>query len=396
MLEMASLFASASIPKSLFGVLVDDPGEARDRKRLADVSAALHRLCLIDAGDGTISVHPLVQQTVREALGEQLTDVAACALDAVASAFPADDAPPAEWEWSQQLVPHIAALAESAGARGGGLELVRLLSRACRYLNRAEQGRRAVSVAALAAERAEQVLGRDDRETLHARNNYALALKWAGRISDALEIQEPLVIACAESLGDDHEETIVARNNLGALYRLDGRVEDAIAWQEPLVVEAEVALGRDHPAAIDARVNLAASYWSADRPEHAISLEEAVVEDRVRLLGAGHPDTLSALLYLSMSYADAGRVEEAVALSERVLERSVATLGEQHPSTIRVRSNLSYFYRQAGRFADAVALGERVFADRVEVLGRDHPDTLTAELTLAQARRALGTTGRGG
>ncbi len=120
---MAAYLGPDAIPKSLFLVLVD-PETAVGQKRLADALNALARFSLAIVDDDTVSVHRLLQKTVRD-------DTATCdhqtaamhALAALDDAFPDDAvAPelrlPSRWPLCEQLLPHVLALADGLDRPG--------------------------------------------------------------------------------------------------------------------------------------------------------------------------------------------------------------------------------------------------------------------------------------
>lgn len=103
------------------------------------------------------------------------------------------------------------------------------------------------------------------------------------------------------ALGVDHPETLTARNNLAVSYASAGRVVEAIGLQERVLLELEAIVGVDHPDTMTARAHLARSYQSTGRTPEAIQLLERVLIARERILGAGHADTLRSRLNLELA-----------------------------------------------------------------------------------------------
>jgi hypothetical protein len=174
MLEMAAHLAADAIPKSLFAVLVD-PATPIGRKHLADALNALARFSLVTVDDVSVSVHRLLQKTVRDDTLAQADNTAALrALGALDDAFPDDITLPAQWPACEQLLAHALALAHVFVQPGdAGPKLIGLLNRACDYLNRAEPGRRALATAQRSLAHAERILGGAHPETLATRDNVA-------------------------------------------------------------------------------------------------------------------------------------------------------------------------------------------------------------------------------
>ena len=426
-LAMAACLAPDAIPKTLFYGLVD-AGIAIEGKRLADAFNAIARFSLAALDDDTLSMHRLLQRTIREEGGGDVAMVRA--LDALWEAFPRDARTPASWAWAERLLPHALALAESLPNPGRAGRLVELLNRASWYLNNAEPGsRRSVAISrandcvaerlldadhpermmarnhlatalqwagqfdeaivgfgSVLADRS-RVLGSDHEHTLISGNNLALALEDAGRSEDAIEIYEKLLSAQERIFGVDDPRCAFTRHNLALSYKTAGRVGDAIAILEPLLVARERTLGAENPETLKTRHHLAAAYRVAGRPEAAIDILEHLLGIRERILGAEHPHTLMTRLELGSAYCGVARAEEAIVVLQRLVPNCQRLLGNEHPDTLAARNSLGVALMQAGRVDGAARTLEAVLSDREQILGVKHRDTQATRNDLAAARR---------
>lgn len=120
---MAACLAPDAIPRELFEVLLDDASSAVARKRLLDAFNVLHQLSLAYIDDATVSVHRLLQKTIRDDPVARVGDTAAVsALAAVSAVFPRDLSRPQTWPQCERLLPHALTIAAAlttlaAGAR---------------------------------------------------------------------------------------------------------------------------------------------------------------------------------------------------------------------------------------------------------------------------------------
>ena len=73
----------------------------------------------------------------------------------------------------------------------------------------------------------ERVLGPDHPDTLHSRNNLAIAYQDAGRTDEAITLHEQTLAARERVLGPDHPDTLASRNNLAIAYQAAGRTGEA-------------------------------------------------------------------------------------------------------------------------------------------------------------------------
>ena len=434
-LTMAAWLGPDEIPKTLFGGLTES-GEAAGRKLLADAFNAVARFSLASVYDETLSVHRLLQKTIRE---EAARDVAPRrALDALRDAFPEDASTPAGWVRAERLLPHCVALAGHLSARGTvTAQLVELVNRASWYLNNAEPGsRRSVAITNENARTAEIFLEADDPARLMARNHLATALQWAGQLVEAIAIFESVLEDRARVLGGEHEHTLISssnlafayedagrsepaieiyerllpaqerilgvddpqcsftRHNLAVSYKAAGRISDAIALLEPLLAKRMAALGEENPETLKSRHHLAASYRAVGRPEDGIAVLEPLLSLRERIIGAEHPHTLMTRHELGCAYADAGRLNDATAVLDDLAEACERMLGSQHPDTLAVRHSLGVAFAREGNTDAAAEMLAAVLADRQRILGAPHRDTRATGDALAATARGVRTISR--
>jgi tetratricopeptide (TPR) repeat protein len=387
-LAMAAHLAPDAIPRELFDVLlVEDAGVASGRKRLLDAFNALHRLSLAEVDDAIVSVHRLLQKTIRDE-ARQRGDMRAATstLAAVAAAFPSDHGQPQTWPRSEQLLPHALAISTALMPSGEeGQRLVTLLNSASDYLLCADKGARAVDVATRTSACAQRILGDQDPATLGARTYLAGSYQETGRFAEAIELGEPVLADCEQILGPQHPHTLRARAILAFSYREAGRLGEAIELGELLVSDCEQILGPQHPDTLRARAILAFSYREAGRLGEAIELGEPLLADCEQILGPQHPDTLVASADLVLSYGEAGRPGEAIELGKRVLADCEQILGPRHLYTLYAGIVLVFSHAEAGRFDEAIELGKRVLADCERLRGAIHLYTLAARIVLTHS-----------
>jgi tetratricopeptide (TPR) repeat protein len=385
-LEMAAHLAPDAIPKSLFLVLVD-PDTVVGQKHVADAFNALVRFSLASVNDDTISVHRLLQKTVRDdAAAHDDQTAASHALAALDDAFPDDVWLPTDWPMCEQLLPHALALADALRSREAmGSRLIGLLNRVCDYLNRAEPGKRGLATAQRTYTYANVVLSPDHPDLLTTRERLATAHLWSGRIKDAIAIFEPLLADRERILGAEHPDTLTTRHNVARAYQSVGRIKDAIAIFEPLLADRERILGAQHPFTLATRHNLARAYLEDGRTGAATAILERVLLERERILGPEHADALATRLNLARAYRSGGRVGEAIAILEQLFVDYERILGTEYPDTLIVHHDLAYSYMAAGRVGEAIALFEQLSTDYERILSADHPDTLDAHQGLARA-----------
>ena len=235
-----------------------------------------------------------------------------------------------------------------------------------------------------------RVLGPDHPDTLTILNNLAGAYESAGRLDEAITLNEQVLTDSIHILGPDHPDTLTILNNLAGAYESAGRLDEAITLYEQVLTDSIHILGPDHPDTLTILNNLAGAYHAAGRLDEAITLNEQVLTARTRVLGPDHPDTLTSRNNLAGAYHAAGRLDEAITLYEQVLTDSIHILGPDHPNTLTILNNLAGAYESAGRLDEAITLYEQVLTARTRVLGKDHPATLATLNALASAYKDAG------
>jgi hypothetical protein len=208
--------------------------------------------------------------------------------------------------------------------------------------------------------------------------------------AQAIDLGTPLVADFERALGPAARSTITARSNLAQAYEQAGRLDDAIQLQERTLADLENKLGDKHPDTLTARSNLGNAYVGAGRYKQGIALLERTLADREQTLGHEHQDTLTSRASLGGSYSAAGRYTDAIPLLNQTLADRQRILGPKHRHTLNSRHALATAYLNAGRWADAIPLLKKTLADRKRLLGARHPDTLITRGSLASAYQLAG------
>ncbi|WP_411081013.1 FxSxx-COOH system tetratricopeptide repeat protein [Streptomyces sp. cmx-18-6] len=407
--------------------LLDTPGNDPD-----DVAEALgllrvYSMVSLSLNGESVSMHRLVQTVLRRSatLGaDGYPKGRTEAEEALLYALPIPSTPelPAPWH---TLMPHLAALAESASASrqrrqavsayaiadshlsGQGL-IARTIAFRAAVLSHLEQSEgishgqmvsarcalaqayesagntsRAISLYEEALDACEETLGHEHPHTLITRGNLAGSYETAGNLELATTLYEQVYDQCRRVLGENDSETLTIRNNLAYAYRVSGQAARAVPMYEEILAEKVKLFGEDHPSTLNTRNNLATAYQASGRLDRALPLLKAVVAQSERVLGETHPITLTCRNNMGFGHAEMGDLESAVPVLETVLAQREHLLGDLHPDTLQSRNNLAITYQAAGDVAGAVPLLETVVAQYEQVLGPTHPLTLTSRSNLA-------------
>ncbi|HZI56572.1 MAG TPA: FxSxx-COOH system tetratricopeptide repeat protein, partial [Verrucomicrobiae bacterium] len=337
LLRLSAFLAPDAIPlellldgaKKMPEVLAEKLAEAADNPLVVDeLLRPLLRYSLVrrDEEKRAYSIHPLVQEVVREGLNkEDQRSWAERAVRTVNLSFPNLEFE--NWPACDRLLPHALACAGFIGIYSIELEEAgRLLNQAGYYLN----------------ERAE----------------YAQAELLLRR---ALSVSE-------KALGPEAPNIATSLNNLAILYTVQGRHAEAEPLHQRALAIREKVQGPEHPDTATNLNNLAELYKRQGRHAEAEPLYQRSLAIREKILGPEHPHTAISLNNLAVLYKRQGRHAEAEPLYRRALTIDEKTLGPNHPDTAIDLNNLASLYSYQERYAEAEPLLKRSLAIREKAL----------------------------
>jgi CHAT domain-containing protein/tetratricopeptide (TPR) repeat protein len=265
----------------------------------------------------------------------------------------------------------------------GEAEAVALL-RQVQALQKAGKLAEAVKVQEKLVEKVKQLFGPDDTSTAAQINNLAELYRAVGRYAKAEPLFQRSVKIAEARLGKDHPSVATALNNLGSLYQTMGQYAKAEPLYQRSLEIREIRLGKDHPDVAGSLNNLAGLY--KDRGEHAKAepLYRRSLTIYEARLGTDHPLVAIALNNLALLYQDMGQYAKAEPLYQRSLEIREAKLGKDNLEVATTLNNLAALYKAMGQYAKAGPLYQRSLTISEAKLGKDHPDVATALHNLAE------------
>jgi tetratricopeptide (TPR) repeat protein len=353
---------------------------------LDEVLGPLLRFSLIRRDDEkrTYSIHPLVQEVVREGLSEE--DQKAWAeqtVRTVNAAFP-DVTKFENWAAVDRFIPHALACAAFINAfTMESFEEGLLLNRAAYYLNERAEYAQAEPLYRRSLQIREKAMGPDHPKTAISLNNLAEFLRKQGKLNEAEPLYRRALTIDEKTLGPEHLDTIVHVNNLAVLLDDQGKFDEAEPLYRQALAIREKALGPDHPDIASSLNNLAELLVTQGKLDEAEPLHWRALAIREKALGPDHPDTATSLNNLAGLLTSQEKIDEAEPLYRRALAIDESTLGPEHPDTAIDLDNLGGLLFTQGKSADAESLCRRALSIREKTLGREHPSTATSLTNLA-------------
>ncbi len=394
LLTLGSQFSSSSIP---LGWL--DESRAVTSRRSTDskwdpreAAEVLAGCSLLMTQDNRATIHPLIQEAVRQALSQDqraaaLREAEGLVNRALDQAEWAGMPPPhhhlchaetvalrlsesedrrrdAAWAWMLERVGSLRA------ARGEGTTAVRLLDAAIRFW---------------------ESLGDDRPEVVPALEARAAAHLAQGSPGSARHDLERGLQLSEALLGPDHPRTLHVRERLAQLLMTFlGEAHGAREHLEAVLENRRESLGPNHPWTADALHNLGLACMRLGDLAGARENLELALAIRREALGSEHPQVARSLIHLGTVAAEERGLEQALGLQREALEILEHTLGPEHPGLLTVLRNLAGSLRHTGRLAEAHGALERALHIAESNSGAGESEAMNLHYNLAQVAEELG------
>lgn len=228
----------------------------------------------------------------------------------------------------------------------------------------------------------ERETGPERSESIEVRANLGVLLVQAGKLSEAIPLEQRNLDLQRRKLGPAHPDTLTAMNNLGAHLHQAGRREEALPLLEEAFEARTRELGPDHPYTLITGSNLGALYTDLKQHDRSESLLRDLLARRERVLPPDNLDILINCNNLAGALQESARPEEAEAYYRRANESSAGSLGHDHWIHNVFKSNHARCLTALGRFDEAETLLLAAHPVLVEKLGPDHPHTRKARANL--------------
>jgi tetratricopeptide (TPR) repeat protein len=391
-LGVAALLAPVPIPFAIF---------SHPRLGEADVDGAFRALAEVsliatgedEHGNGTFTVHRLVQAIMRERLVEAglTADCGDLGLELLAEAVPNGSNDVANWATFRALAPHALAVLKLEPAKERdqlraaslGAKIGLYFSQMARYAEARQLSERALAIK-------EKVLGPEHPDTARSLNNLADVLQARGDLAAARPLHERALAIKEKVLGPEHPDTATSLNNLAHVLQAQGDLAAARPLHERALAISEKALGPEHRDTARSLHNLASLLQNRGDLAAARPLFERALAIFMKALGPEHPDTARSLNKLASLLQDQGDLAAARLLFERALAVKEKVFGQDHPDTARGLNDLAGPLYAQGDLAAARPLLERALAILEKALGPEHPDTARSLNNLASLLREQG------
>jgi tetratricopeptide (TPR) repeat protein len=297
---------------------------------------------LIETGEGTISVHRLVQKVTRERLDEQdQRRCAEAALKLVDDAFPSRAFDYTSWPVCSRLLAHAIEAANRSETLQAGLEF------AARVLNQVgvyQTGRGQLRTGREMFERAlridEKLHGSDDPNVAVCVNNIGQILQAQGDLDSALQYTRRAFEIDEKAYGPDHPNVAIRASNIGAILAAQGDLDGALRYTRRALEIDEKTSGPDHPNVAIRASNIGQILKAQGDVDGALRYTRRALGIDEKAYGPDHPEVATDANNIGQILKVEDDLEGALPYLERALRIFRSTYGIDHPSTKTVAKNL--------------------------------------------------------
>lgn len=238
-----------------------------------------------------------------------------------------------------------------------------------------------------------ELLGPDDRRTLTAGNDLAIAYDHLNRPNDAIPLYLEVLERQRAAIGSDHVETMKTLNNLGAAYLTKGDYALAATYLEEALERRRRVLGDNHPEVGSTLTNLPIAYAYLGQMERAKQGFMEALQYNRRVSGDRSPSTIIALLNAGGAHFDTGEYETAARLLDEAKDAAKAVLGAKHRASFAINNIRAQVYvdrldivPSPADLVRAEKLLQDVRRNSTEVIGPENSEALAATALLAEVR----------
>jgi tetratricopeptide (TPR) repeat protein len=331
---------------------------------LEDALAALAGFSMLkwETGNQAFRIHRLVQETSRKRLSDEQRDATLQdALWMVNNYLPGTPPPDDVRSWPiwETMAAHVEEMILEAVKARIGHPTSRLASMLGSFFAEKSLYLEAESLARLALEIDEQMLGPEHPDVARTLNNLAVLFQATNRLREAEPLMKRALAIDEKSYGLEHPRVAIDLNNLAQLFKNTNRVEEAEPPMKRALVIDEKSYGPEHPrVAIDLN-NLAQLFKNTNRVEEAEPLYRRALAINEKSYGSEHPNVARTLNNLVVLLQATNRLREAEPLMKRALVIDEKSYGPEHPYVATDLNNLAALLKDTNRVREAQPLMRR-------------------------------------
>jgi nucleoside phosphorylase/tetratricopeptide (TPR) repeat protein len=374
LLARCAFYAPERIPRELLAE------ELPNESTLDSAIRTLRGYALAETDAGTITVHRLIQRTVKGRLfPEEQAEYAEHAVENLTARFPGEPEDVKTWPECRKWLDHaLHAIKHSPARHVAHAADWELLNRIGIYFLVTYALPHARDYLLRALHLGESAYGPDHPQVAVTLSNLGLVAREQGNLPEARGLLERALRL--HQLAHDPDPPALARtlNNLGLVARDQGNLAEARHLQTQALRLKEATYGRNHPQVAVTLNNLGRVARELGNLVTAQRLLKRALRIKEAAHGPDHPDVAQTMDNLGLVAFDRGDLAEAQRLHERALQIKEAAYGPDHPEMAPTLVNLGLVFARTDRLDQAATRVRRALDIFQRAFGDQHPLTVGA------------------
>ena len=286
LIQLFAFLASDHISKDMFlqsSEHLPEPlaSAVRDELKFNNIIQNLIRYSLIQIDKDHLSIHRLLQEVIRESLGDNKIQCFHYCVRILYKLFRYDQYDMKTWENCASLLPHLqSVLSHEKDLETETKEIAYLYAEGARWLQHTAVYDKVLEWLEKALAIREKVLGYEHPDTATTYNNIAVIYNNLGEYNQALDWHEKALTIYEKILGFEHPDTAATYNNIAFVYNNLGEYDKALEWYEKALAIYEKVLGYEHPSTATTYNNIAGVYYKLGEYDKVLECIERINIDK--------------------------------------------------------------------------------------------------------------------
>lgn len=235
-------------------------------------------------------------------------------------------------------------------------------------------------------------------------NNLALVYRRQGEYKDAIDMYINSLKIKKQIYAYENNSIAESYNNIGVAYYWWDNCEEAIKWHFEAKRIREHILPQTHPDLAETYNNIGVVYFRQEKYAEAYKYYKMALDIREDVLGKDHPETTMTYDNIASYYAVIKEYGKAIDYFNKALEVRLDKLGENHVDTAATYNNMAYVYRHRNDDADMTTVELQKVKDDEKAIeyyrkaldiftnnfGKDHPHTKVVSQNLHEMLSGIG------
>ncbi|XP_008207240.1 uncharacterized protein LOC103316246 [Nasonia vitripennis] len=251
--------------------------------------------------------------------------------------------------------------------------LDQILVRADRGTTLLQQGRytEALSLLEEAYTSHTKIFGEDHPGSLNIRRNLGEALRYLGKLDEALKIFQQ--VHKKQMKISDSTDIMQTKESIGHVHLERQNYTEALQFQQEALKMCEKIYGKEHPKYFLISNYIALVFLLRGDYDTALKYGKEILEGQKKIFGDDHLDILSTKHTIATALHNKGELDEAIKIYKEIanLEKDSA-----HPDSLAMKEKIVDILCKQKKLKEALQLCREMLTTQEKAFGKNHKDTV--------------------